>query len=248
MFFLLLVTYFSYFYFPPYLKIFLFLGYFDLDPNRVLDLIIDAMENQIWNTSFIPLLKHFRGSSVVHILGFKFTQYSTPSTTTITSSSSSTSESSTTNVGENQSIETNSTNSSAPQSLYALTAILLSAELIRLDQILPYLTPNFEDFKTLLASKYSKLRDEINAYGVVNLTKKSNPNESSNKGSTTPSSIFNISESLSNKSSTSTYADGYQLIGLIAASLTIRNWNLAKELIQLFKFRTGISFLFFIYS
>lgn len=33
------------------------IGYFNLDPNRVLDIILDSFENNIWNISYISLLK-----------------------------------------------------------------------------------------------------------------------------------------------------------------------------------------------
>ena len=51
------------------------IGRFELDPNRAMDVILDAFEQQIWNLSFITLLKNFSKSSIPHILGFKFTFY-----------------------------------------------------------------------------------------------------------------------------------------------------------------------------
>ena len=54
------------------------IGRFELDPNRALDVILDAFEQQIWNLSFLQLLKHFAKSNIPHILGFKFTFYHTP--------------------------------------------------------------------------------------------------------------------------------------------------------------------------
>lgn len=47
------------------------IGGFDLDPNRVLDIILDFMETHS-SLSYMELLKSFRVSNIVHILGNKF--------------------------------------------------------------------------------------------------------------------------------------------------------------------------------
>jgi THO complex subunit 2 len=202
------------------------IGYFDLDPNRVLDLILDTMEHQIWNLSFLVLLKQFRKSSIAHILGFKFTQFKTTSQIepSIDEAPSSSASSST------PSSSLSPSSHPTPASLYALTALLLSAELISLDQILSYFNPTFHDLKAIVADNATKLREEINAYGVVNLTKKSETK------SMTPSGVAAAAVD-----SPSSYAEGYQLIGLLAAALTIRNWKLAQELLQLLKVQTSLS-------
>lgn len=33
------------------------IGYFNLDPNRVMDLILDSYENNLWNKNYLKLLK-----------------------------------------------------------------------------------------------------------------------------------------------------------------------------------------------
>lgn len=48
------------------------IGYFDLDPNRVLDLVLDAALEQPRNTAFLALVPLFKRDAVVHLLGFKF--------------------------------------------------------------------------------------------------------------------------------------------------------------------------------
>lgn len=36
------------------------IGFFNLDPNRVLDIILDSFQNNLWNSTYIQLLKgHF---------------------------------------------------------------------------------------------------------------------------------------------------------------------------------------------
>ena len=52
------------------------IGFFNLDPNRVADLIIDAFENNVWNEEvYLALLKNFPQSYVTQLLGFKFKYY-----------------------------------------------------------------------------------------------------------------------------------------------------------------------------
>ena len=51
------------------------MGQFDLDPNRALDVVLDAFEQQTWNLAFLALLKRFHRESVVHIVGFKLAHY-----------------------------------------------------------------------------------------------------------------------------------------------------------------------------
>ena len=55
--------------------VFATIGQFDLDPNRVIDLILNEFEQQLWNLSFILLLKNFQPKNIIHILGFKYTSY-----------------------------------------------------------------------------------------------------------------------------------------------------------------------------
>ncbi len=49
-------------------------GFFDLDPNRVLDLVLEAFERQPDNTAYLKLIPYFNQEAVVHLLGFKFQQ------------------------------------------------------------------------------------------------------------------------------------------------------------------------------
>ena len=60
------------------LTIALFVGHFNLDPNRVLDVILDAFESMIEDTGFfLGLLKCYPADpqTFVHIVGNKFHFY-----------------------------------------------------------------------------------------------------------------------------------------------------------------------------
>ncbi len=51
------------------------IGFFDLDPNRVLDLVLHAFEQQPDNLAYLELLPLFSSDACAHILGFKFQNY-----------------------------------------------------------------------------------------------------------------------------------------------------------------------------
>ncbi len=50
-------------------------AYFNLDPNRVLDIMLDCYEANLSNTSYHRLINKFARTSLVHVLGFKFQYY-----------------------------------------------------------------------------------------------------------------------------------------------------------------------------
>lgn len=96
-----------------FLFLLLFIGCFNLDPNRVLDVVLECFEcRPHLHSSFIPLLSNFLNnrSTLAQILAFKFSFYHEPSLIT-------------------------------PESLYEVTAHLLNAKLFTLDDIYPYLNP-----------------------------------------------------------------------------------------------------------
>ncbi len=50
-------------------------AYFNLDPNRVLDIMLDCYEANLSNTAYHRLINKFARTSLVHVLGFKFQYY-----------------------------------------------------------------------------------------------------------------------------------------------------------------------------
>ncbi len=119
------------------------IGYFDLDPNRVLDLVLDSFEKQLWNLSFISVLGIFRASSIVHILGFKFEFYGAAESDT-----------------------------AAPRSLYALAVVLIAYQLVSFTDLLPYLSPSAEVVAERCDAATTQLLSELRSFGVVNLSGK----------------------------------------------------------------------------
>ncbi|KAG6738584.1 hypothetical protein POTOM_058204 [Populus tomentosa] len=116
------------------------IGHFDLDPNRVFDIVLEYFELQPDSNVFLELIPIFPKSHASQILGFKFQYY--------------------------QRIELNS---HVPFGLYKLTALLVKEEFIDLDSICAHLLPKddeaFEHYNTFS----SKRLDEANKIGKINL-------------------------------------------------------------------------------
>jgi hypothetical protein len=173
------------------------IGHFELDPNRALDVILDAFEEQIWNLSFIKLIQQFSKQNIPHILGFKFTYYHTMKPLVeadkVDSLSILDSKEKEKNGGKDlgskengvkgQIIPPNTSKStttpavpieqpptSTPASLYALAAVLLVSDIITLTDLLPYLKPTLEETVVTGEMKESQLKQDILSHGIVSLT------------------------------------------------------------------------------
>ncbi|CAF3650173.1 unnamed protein product [Rotaria sordida] len=93
------------------------IGYFDIDPNRMLDLVIESFEYHLEYTKiYVDLLNllHFDKVTLCQLIGFKFQQYQLQDETV--------------------------------DSLYLLAAQLISNNLIELEDLLPHLYPLITDF------------------------------------------------------------------------------------------------------
>jgi hypothetical protein len=141
------------------------IGHFDLDPNRVLDVILDVYEHQTWNESFIPLIRHFRKTSLAPIVGLKFLNHQS------TSSAASTAEVST----ESADLSKKENADPAPANLFALAAVLLAHKLVDLSDLLPYLHPSIEETVADWNNFETKQRKDIQSFGVVSLSGTASP-------------------------------------------------------------------------
>ncbi|XP_057417817.1 THO complex subunit 2 isoform X2 [Lotus japonicus] len=116
------------------------IGHFDLDPNRVFDIVLECFELQPNNDVFIELIPIFPKSHASQILGFKFQYY--------------------------QRMEVSNP---VPFGLYRLTALLVKQDFIDLDSIYAHLLPKddeaFEHYNTFSSKRF----DEANKIGRINL-------------------------------------------------------------------------------
>eukprot|EP00249_Psilotum_nudum_P028878 c38857_g1_i1 orf=121-957(-) len=82
------------------------IGHFDLDPNRIFDIVLECFELQPDNMAFLELIPSFPRSHISHILGFQFQHYQRPEVA-----------------------------DAVPLGLYILAATLIKAEFIDLDSM-----------------------------------------------------------------------------------------------------------------
>lgn len=216
-------------------NVFALIGYFDLDPNRVLDMVLEVMENQLWNSSFLLLLKKFRKSSIAHVMGFKFAQYHEDSDSGESGSSTSDTPSSprgdstkpTKGLGSPEDVSSPPqlpVGTPTPRSLCLLAATLLTTGLLDLDTILPYLAPNLDETGKLMIKERNRLKAAIKSYGVVNLSGKASTDADKEKEKSANKTIT---------ASTKDFAGGNQIIGVVCALILVKNWNLASEMFHL---------------
>lgn len=167
-------------------------------PNRVLDLILDAYEEQPLNRCFIPLIRRFKPTTAAHMLGFKFTMHHVPrvlrsSETDTPAPASAPAAAMAAKVNGSKAsapittvapaaAAANASNdkliinahkdivgSDAPQSLYVLAAVLIMNKLVALDDLLPYLRPSLDRLAETIAAIEGGLAKQASAFGVVNL-------------------------------------------------------------------------------
>ncbi|GMF21615.1 unnamed protein product [Phytophthora lilii] len=128
------------------------IGFFDLDANRVLDLVLDAYEMHPRNECFAQLLELFKRESLPHIMGFKFQFYKRdpPAVEGITT----------------------------PRSLYRLAATLLNKGLLDVDALLPHLAPSRADIVKASMEHEKELIQKAGSFGQISLAAKKDTDKS----------------------------------------------------------------------
>ncbi|CAM6089899.1 unnamed protein product [Calypogeia fissa] len=116
------------------------IGHFDLDPNRVFDIVLECYELQPENSAFLELIPLFPKSHMSHILGFKFQYYQRPEV-----------------------------EDPVPTGLYRLAATLIKEDFIDLDSIYAHLLPKDEDALEQYEEISKRRIDEANRIGKINL-------------------------------------------------------------------------------
>ncbi|KAG7391080.1 THO complex subunit 2 [Phytophthora pseudosyringae] len=122
------------------------IGFFDLDANRVLDLVLDAYEMHPRNDCFAQLLDIFKRGSLPHIMGFKFQFYKR----------------------DPPAVE----GATTPRSLYRLAATLLNKGLLELDALLPHLAPSRDAIVKASAEHEKEMIKKAGSFGQISLAAK----------------------------------------------------------------------------
>ncbi|CAM9479324.1 unnamed protein product [Chrysoparadoxa australica] len=116
------------------------IGYFDLDPNRCFDLVLEGLEHDLTNVSLLKLVSEFRTTSLAHIVGFKFAFHSKPSSRART-----------------------------PQSLYRLAGLLIASGKLQLEDLLPHLSPDPAKAAATQKEQTDALIKEASELGIVSI-------------------------------------------------------------------------------
>ncbi|KAH8248629.1 hypothetical protein KR032_001611, partial [Drosophila birchii] len=118
------------------------IGCFNLDPNRVLDIIIESFETRPdrWQL-FIPLLSSYMptGAIICEVLGYKFCYFK---------------------------------DSRTPRSLYHVCALLLKHGVIQLDDVYVWLTPNDGSIKADWEGDLADAREMVRKLNLISTNKK----------------------------------------------------------------------------
>ncbi|KAJ6762448.1 THO COMPLEX SUBUNIT 2, partial [Salix koriyanagi] len=180
------------------------IGHFDLDPNRVFDIVLECFELQPDSNVFLELIPIFPKSHASQILGFKFQYY--------------------------QRIELNS---HVPFGLYKLTALLVKEEFIDLDSICAHLLPKddevFEHYNTFSAKRL----DEANKIGKINLAATGKDLMDDEKQGDVTVDLFAAldmeAEAVAQRFSE---LENNQTLGLLTGFLSVDDWNHAHILFE----------------
>eukprot|EP00981_Chlorochromonas_danica_P005826 scaffold1193_cov159-Ochromonas_danica.AAC.4 len=120
-------------------EVFSIIGHFDLDPNRVLDIILDVYEQRVAAVGFLDLIAQFRQSNLLHLLGNKFCFYHPDKSSN----------------GSSQG------DMDCPSSLYRLAATLIASGLVPLSGLLPYLLPSLSVTSMAIRVFWKSLSNEL---------------------------------------------------------------------------------------
>ncbi|KAE9613874.1 putative THO complex, subunitTHOC2, THO complex subunit 2 domain-containing protein [Lupinus albus] len=178
------------------------IGHFDLDPNRVFDIVLECFELQSDSDLFLDLIPIFPKSHASQILGFKFQYY--------------------------QRMEVSN---SVPFGLYKLTALLVKQDFIDLDSIYAHLLPGDDEAFEHYNSFSSKRLDEANKIGKINLAATGKDLMDDEKPGDVTIDLFAAldmeTDAIEERTSE---LENSQTLGLLTGFLSVDDWNHAHTL------------------
>ncbi|KAM0000916.1 putative THO complex, subunitTHOC2, THO complex subunit 2 domain-containing protein [Helianthus debilis subsp. tardiflorus] len=180
------------------------IGHFNLDPNRVFDIVLECFELQPDNNVFLNLIPIFPKSNASQILGFKFQYY-----------------------------HRTEVNNTVPFGLYQLTALLVKKEFLDLDSIYAHLLPEDNDAFDHYNEFSAKRLDEANKIGKINLAATGKDLMDDEKQGDVTVDLFAAldmeSEAVTERSSE---LENSQTLGLLIGFLFVDDWYHANILFR----------------
>ncbi|KAL8142098.1 hypothetical protein V2J09_015130 [Rumex salicifolius] len=180
------------------------IGHFDLDPNRVFDIVLECFELQPSNDLFLDLIPIFPKSHASQILGFKFQYY--------------------------QRMEVQS---SVPFGLYQLAALLVKEDFIDLESICAHLLPKDEEAVEHYNAFAAQRLDEANKIGKINLAATGKDLMDDDKPGDVTVDLYAAvdmeTEAIAERSSE---LETNQSLGLLSGFLSVNDWHHANLLFE----------------
>lgn len=185
------------------------IGHFDLDPNRVFDIVLECFELQPSNDLFLDLIPIFPKSHASQILGFKFQYY--------------------------QRMEVQCP---VPFGLYQLAALLVKEDFIDLDSIYAHLLPKDEEAFEHYNAFATKRLDEANKIGRINLAATGKDLIDEDKpgdvkpGDVTVDLYASVDMETKAVAERSSELENNQSLGLLCGFLSVNDWHHANLLFE----------------
>ena len=238
------------------------IGLMDLDPNRVLDIVLDAFEMNVWNMSYVVLIRklNFSNDYITEIIGSKLTHYHLKSlleSKTDNSKSSGNNQGaaaasvleSPANIGNAETVKHDGQSkyndlldysACTSQKLCEVIAVLISSRILTVEGVLPFLEPTLQKTAEQFHLDVAIKKDAVRNIPVVSLGTKSLSTEAE---PIVPSVDVNAKDDSlkptwaypdeSEHFGSAPYAGGQQILGVLSALLSIRCWDAAELIIVL---------------
>ncbi|GAB2282383.1 THO complex subunit 2 [Dionaea muscipula] len=180
------------------------IGHFDLDPNRVFDILLECFELQPQNNLFLDLIPIFPKFHASQVLGFKFQYY--------------------------QRLDVHSP---VPFGLYKLAALLIKEDFIDLDSIYAHLLPNDEDAFEHHSAFSTKRLEEANKIGKINLAATGKDlMDDEKQGDVTIDLFAALDIETEGVTERSSELENNQKLGLLVGFLSVDDWYHANLLFE----------------
>ncbi|CAB3360322.1 Hypothetical predicted protein [Cloeon dipterum] len=135
------------------------IGCFNLDPNRVLDVILESFECRPQHDEFfVPLIRSYMGDRKLlsEVLGYKFTLY---------------------HKGIKEAAKPDSEPLCTPTSLYTVTALMLKHDVVSLDDIYGWLLPEDKHICTIWEKEMADAKEFVRKLNIISTKDKEEPTD-----------------------------------------------------------------------
>lgn len=208
------------------------IGCFNLDPNRVLDIILESFENctDMYKT-FIQLLRNYKSEedTICQIIGFKFQSLHQQQQAQLKQMAAS--------ASENDHNNNSSSNEQlvAMGSLYKVTSYLLKYKIIDLDSLTPHLYPSEQQIQQAYKDEFDSARQYAKKLTIVNLSENTGGDQSkTNNSSSGQSKTTDADDGAAAKAAQAILLSKLdnQRVGLVKCLIEVNDYPSAMKLID----------------